>query len=59
RCGLTIRYIPTTTRITAPDWTTFLLRGEPVDGINQYAPFPAYRAGEHFAGDLPEAVAPV
>jgi ectoine hydroxylase-related dioxygenase (phytanoyl-CoA dioxygenase family) len=52
RCGLTIRYIPTTTRITAPDWTTFLLRGEPVEGINQYAPLPTYRAGEHFAGDL-------
>jgi phytanoyl-CoA hydroxylase len=50
RCGLTIRYIPTTTRITRPDWKSFLLRGGPVAGINEYHPFPEFRAGEHFAG---------
>lgn len=52
RCGLTIRYIPTTTRITAADWKTFLLRGEAVPGINEYAPVPAFRPADHFAGDL-------
>jgi phytanoyl-CoA hydroxylase len=40
RCGLTIRYIPTTTRITREPWKTFLLRGEPVPGVNEYSPFP-------------------
>lgn len=54
RCGLTIRYIPATTRITAPDWTTFLLRGEPVEGVNEYSPPPAYRPGDHYPGDLAE-----
>jgi phytanoyl-CoA hydroxylase len=52
RCGLTIRYIPTTTRITRPDWPTFLFRGQPVEGINTYSPRPAYVEGEHFRGDL-------
>lgn len=52
RCGLTIRYIPATTRITRPDWKTFLLRGEAVPGINNYYPVPTYVPGEHFAGDL-------
>ena len=53
RCGLTIRYIPTTTRITKDDWTTFLFRGNPVPGINTYSPIPAFRPGDHFQGDLP------
>jgi phytanoyl-CoA hydroxylase len=52
RCGLTIRYIPTSTRITKEDWKTFLLRGRPVPGVNDYSPLPAFRPGEHFAGDL-------
>ncbi|MCA1595889.1 MAG: phytanoyl-CoA dioxygenase family protein [Chloroflexi bacterium] len=48
RCGLTIRYIPTSTRITAPDWPcAFLLRGNSVPGVNDYHPRPAYREGEH------------
>lgn len=49
RCGLTIRYIPTTTRVTNADFfeNLFLLRGDPVPGINSYRPFPPYRAGEH------------
>lgn len=49
RCGLTIRYIPTTTRITREgQWpSAFLLRGEAVEGINDYLPWPRYREGEH------------
>jgi ectoine hydroxylase-related dioxygenase (phytanoyl-CoA dioxygenase family) len=47
RRGLTIRYIPTTTRIDKDDWTTFLLRGRPVPGINRYSRRPRYSAGEH------------
>ncbi|MEW2444523.1 phytanoyl-CoA dioxygenase family protein [Micromonospora marina] len=49
RCGLTIRYIPTSTRITDPEQpypSAFLLRGEP--GANRYQEWPALRAGEHF-----------
>lgn len=48
RCGLTIRYIPTDTRITVPEWScAFLLRGEAVPGINAYVEFPKFREGEH------------
>jgi phytanoyl-CoA hydroxylase len=50
RRGLTIRYIPTTTRIVTKDnaiWpSAFLLRGEPVPGINQYIPKPAYQEAD-------------
>lgn len=49
RCGLTIRYIPTTTRIvSAQPWhSAFLLRGEaPPDG-NSYRPRPRYVQGRH------------
>jgi len=50
RCGLTIRYIPTTTRITKQPWgCAFLLRGEAVEGVNGYSPLPRYMAGEHMA----------
>jgi phytanoyl-CoA hydroxylase len=42
RCGLTIRYIPTTTLINRQPWKPFLLRGEPVPGINEYHPFPEF-----------------
>jgi phytanoyl-CoA hydroxylase len=50
RAGLTIRYIPSSTRITSDDeWPTFLLRGAPVSGVNQYLPFPKYVEGEHMA----------
>jgi hypothetical protein len=41
RCGLTIRYIPTSTRITAPEQpcpSAILLRGKP--GVNVYQPRP-------------------
>jgi ectoine hydroxylase-related dioxygenase (phytanoyl-CoA dioxygenase family) len=61
RCGLTIRYIPTSTRITfdsdrpeaqhlTPEgrWpSAFLLRGKAVPGINDYNPFPRYVRGRH------------
>ena len=55
RCGLTIRYIPTSTRIvtdTPPFPSAFLLRGRAITGINEYLPWPPYRAGDHmpFAG---------
>jgi phytanoyl-CoA hydroxylase len=51
RCGLTIRYIPTTTRITPEgQWpSAFLLRGQAVEGINNYLPRPVYKEGEHMA----------
>jgi phytanoyl-CoA hydroxylase len=48
RCGLTIRYIPTSTQITKPIGAPFLLRGEAVPGINTYLERPKYKAGEHF-----------
>lgn len=48
RCGLTIRYIPTTTRITVPHWpSAFLFRGRAVPGVNDYLPYPRYVEGEH------------
>jgi len=53
RRALTIRYIPTTTRITEPDAASaFLFRGSAVEGVNAYAERPSYRPGEDmpFAG---------
>lgn len=48
RYGLTIRYIPTSTRITRPEaGCPFLLRGSAVEGVNAYLARPRYRAGEH------------
>ena len=49
RRGLTIRYIPTTTRVIANEpWPSiFLLRGEAVPGINNYPPWPRYVEGRH------------
>lgn len=50
RCGLTIRYIPATTRILTQSerWpSAFLLRGDAVPGINDYNPWPKYVEGEH------------
>lgn len=49
RCGLTIRYIPTSTRITSdeqPFPSALLLRGGP--GVNSYQPLPRYVAGRDF-----------
>lgn len=45
RCGLNIRYIPTTTRITQPWGCDFLLRGQAVPGINDYKRYPRYVGG--------------
>ncbi|MBM7784934.1 phytanoyl-CoA dioxygenase family protein [Tenggerimyces flavus] len=48
RCGLTIRYIPTSTRIVTdePPWpSAFHLRGEP--GVNPYQSRPKYVEGSH------------
>ncbi|HRK22128.1 MAG TPA: phytanoyl-CoA dioxygenase family protein [Fimbriimonadaceae bacterium] len=49
RAGLTIRYIPATTRIiTDQQWpSAFLLRGKAVPGVNDYLPFPRYVEGKH------------
>lgn len=51
RKGLTIRYIPTTTRIVQPEnqWPIWpmLMRGDAVPGINEYVHKPAYVEGEH------------
>ncbi|MCE9615892.1 MAG: phytanoyl-CoA dioxygenase family protein [Lentisphaerae bacterium] len=46
RAGLTIRYIPTSTRIvTDQPWPScFLLRGKAVPGVNDYRPWPAFDA---------------
>ncbi len=50
RCGLTIRYIPTSTTITKPNWPcAFLLRGEAVSGINDYLPKPKFIEGKHMS----------
>jgi len=47
RAGLTIRYIPTTTRIdVVGQWPcAFLLRGAAVPGVNTYLPRPIYVPG--------------
>jgi phytanoyl-CoA hydroxylase len=51
RCGLTIRYIPTSTRIRTQNgerWpSAFLLRGKAMPGVNDYHPRPTYVEGEH------------
>ena len=50
RCGLTIRYIPTTTRIKHDEEkfrSAFLLRGNAIEGINQYNDWPIYKKTKH------------
>ncbi|MDG0810481.1 phytanoyl-CoA dioxygenase family protein [Cohnella rhizosphaerae] len=48
RCGLTIRYIPTSTRITVDPWpSAFLLRGEAVPGVNSYLERPKFDPAQH------------
>jgi ectoine hydroxylase-related dioxygenase (phytanoyl-CoA dioxygenase family) len=49
RAGLTIRYIPTSTRILnqGPDLPVILLRGKAVPGVNTYHPKPRYVEGKH------------
>lgn len=49
RRALTIRYIPTSTRITsAVAASPYLLRGQPVSGVNDYLQPPTFRDEEHF-----------
>lgn len=48
RMGLTLRYIPTSTRITKPEiCTAFLFRGKPIAGINTYGKNPKFIKGKH------------
>lgn len=49
RRGLTIRYIPASTRILsdAPFPSAFMLRGDAVPEVNIYQPWPRYTEGEH------------
>lgn len=47
RIGLTLRYIPTGTRVKADGWRNILVRGAPTDNGNLYAERPRYVAGEH------------
>ncbi len=51
RRSLTIRYIPTSTRILArphrPAPTPLILRGTPVTGVNEYQAWPRYEPGWH------------
>ena len=49
RCGLTIRYIPTSTKIVSDEqpWNSaFHFRGRP--GVNQYQPWPQFDPARHF-----------
>jgi hypothetical protein len=49
RRALTIRYIPTSTRITRPDEASpYHLRGEIVPGVNSYLEPPPFHPGRHF-----------
>jgi hypothetical protein len=47
RMGLTIRYIPSTTRILKDVGSPFLMRGKAVAGVNTYLPRPNYVPGRH------------
>ena len=51
RCGLTIRYIPATTKILVRNdgpWpSAFMLRGVETPGVNSYNPRPRYLEGVH------------
>lgn len=49
RCGLTIRYIPTSTRIlTKEQWpSAYLMRGEAVPNVNTYLPRPDFDSKKH------------
>jgi Phytanoyl-CoA dioxygenase (PhyH) len=53
RRGLTIRYIPTTTTriLDAEMSAAFVLRGNPIPGVNEYLPVPTYDPERHMAFD--------
>lgn len=46
RIGLTLRYIPTTTRVKAEGWRSILVRGDAADNGNLYAERPRYVPGD-------------
>ncbi|MFZ0390350.1 MAG: phytanoyl-CoA dioxygenase family protein [Calditrichia bacterium] len=49
RRSLTIRYIPATTRVLDENWPcVMMLRGNPVEGINQYVDCPRFKKDIHF-----------
>jgi ectoine hydroxylase-related dioxygenase (phytanoyl-CoA dioxygenase family) len=48
RCGLTLRYIPTTTRIKREGHPAYLCRGKIVEGINYYPAWPKFRPSDHY-----------
>ncbi|MBL7979072.1 MAG: phytanoyl-CoA dioxygenase family protein [Bacteroidetes Order II. Incertae sedis bacterium] len=48
RIGLTLRYIPVTTKILNPDHHAILFRGKAVRGVNTYIPRPRYDPKIHF-----------
>ncbi len=48
RCGLTLRYIPTTTEVLCDEQPVLLLAGEAVEGVNNYRSWPPYREGSDF-----------
>jgi phytanoyl-CoA hydroxylase len=49
RIGLTIRYIPTSTRVLDETFEIMLMQGKIVEGVNHYVPRPVFRPGEHMA----------
>jgi ectoine hydroxylase-related dioxygenase (phytanoyl-CoA dioxygenase family) len=51
RCGLDLGYISATTRILADGvyLDPLLVRGQPIPGVNTYAPIPEYREGDTIA----------
>ena len=56
RVGLTLRYIPTSTRVTVDRSPCIMCRGEVVPELgNRYVPRPRYVEGEHMPFDGCEA----
>jgi ectoine hydroxylase-related dioxygenase (phytanoyl-CoA dioxygenase family) len=47
RIGLTIRYIPTSTRVLDETFKVMLMRGCAVNGVNTYTDRPQFREGSH------------
>jgi len=45
RCGLTLRYMPTSVQCFKEDQPVLLMQGEAVDGVNFYRSWPKYREG--------------
>eukprot|EP00118_Oscarella_pearsei_P006165 m.28008 g.28008 ORF g.28008 m.28008 type:complete len:340 (+) comp30527_c0_seq4:104-1123(+) len=47
RCGLTIRYISSSTGVTDPKHPVYMIRGEEMLGVNNYRSWPPYRPSYH------------